>query len=167
MNEEHASAQTQRGEPGPTLSRTVDAPASAVWAVVSDGWYYANWVVGASRVRDVDHGWPALGTRVHHSFGLWPAVISDFTRVEQSTPETDLVLTARGWPIGEARVHLCIQPQGPERCVVTITEDAVSGPGRIMPAPVRHAILVPRNKETLHRLALLAQGRHRESKRAG
>lgn len=163
--DEQQAQQEHRGEPGPTLSRAVDAPASAVWDVLADGWSYATWVVGASRVRDVDRGWPAEGARVHHSFGLWPATIEDYTRVERSAAPTDLVLRARGWPVGEARVHLTLTPQGPQRCLVSLTEDAVSGPGRLIPPPIRHAILLPRNKETLHRLALLAEGRHREARR--
>lgn len=167
MTDERQARQQHRRDPGPTLSRQVEAPASAVWEVLSDGWSYATWVVGASRVRDVDAGWPAEGTRVHHSFGVWPAVIQDFTRVERSTPPTDLVLTARGWPVGEARVHISVSEDGPARSVVTISEDATTGPGKLIPGPVRHAILVPRNKETLHRLALLAEGRYRETLRNG
>ncbi len=29
--------------------------------MLSDGWLYASWVVGASRVRDVDPRWPSPG----------------------------------------------------------------------------------------------------------
>ncbi len=150
-----------RKDPGPTLSRDVAAPVDAVWAVLADGWSYANWVVGAARVRDVDPDWPAVGARVHHSFGVWPALIQDFTRVERSVQPEELELTARGWPAGEAHVHISVRPAGPERSIVTITEDAVSGPGRFVPAPVRHLMIAPRNRETLHRLALLAEGHHR------
>ena len=162
----HDAGGAHRHDPGPTLTRHVRAPADAVWSVLSDGWSYAMWVVGASRVRAVDPSWPDVGTAVHHSFGLWPAVIDDLTKVERLQPGSDLVLTARGWPAGEARVHLSVAPSGPDRCVVTLTEDAVSGPGTLVPAPLRHLLLVPRNRETLHRLALLAEGRHREA-RAG
>jgi uncharacterized protein YndB with AHSA1/START domain len=151
-------------EPEPTISRPVAAPPSAVWALLADGWSYANWVVGAARVRDVDVDWPAAGAKVHHSVGLWPLLIQDFTRVERVADGTDLVLTARGWPVGEAHVHLSVRPDGPGRSVVTITEDAVSGPGRLVPPPVRHFLLGPRNRETLHRLALLAEGHHREDR---
>ncbi|MCW3158774.1 SRPBCC family protein [Micropruina sonneratiae] len=145
--------------PGPTVTRRVAAPAAAVWAVLADGWSYATWVVGASRVRDVDEGWPAPGTRVHHAFGPWPLIVQDVTEVDSAEPGRELVLTARGWPIGEARVTLTIRPDGEANSVVTITEDAVAGPGRLMPAPLRHLLLRPRNTETLYRLALLAQGR--------
>ena len=152
--------QAHAREPGPTISREVDAPAEAVWAVLADGWLYATWVVGASRIRDVDAGWPAVGTKIHHSVGLWPALINDTTSVERAGPPHELVLTARGWPAGEAHVHLSVEARGESRCVVTITEDAVSGPVTLIPAPLRHRLLAPRNRETLLRLALLAEGRH-------
>ena len=42
-----------------------------------------------------------------------------------------------------------------------MTEDAVKGPGTLVPKPLRTLALVPRNIETLHRLALLAEGRGR------
>lgn len=155
-----ASASSHHREPGPTISRQVAAPPDAVWSVLADGWLYATWVVGTSRVRSVGPSWPAPGSRIRHSVGLWPLLIDDFSAVEQMVDGKELVLIARGWPVGEARVHLSVTP-GPEAtCVVTLTEDAVSGPGKLIPARLRHALLRPRNRESLHRLALLAEGRH-------
>ena len=145
----------------PRVSRSVAAPADAVWAVLADGWQYATWVVGASRVRAVDDGWPDTGTRLHHSVGLWPALISDSTVSEECEAPRHLVLTARGWPAGEARVEIEVVPDGPGTCTVSIAEDASSGPGRLVPAPVRQAMILPRNREALKRLALIAEGRHR------
>jgi short-subunit dehydrogenase/uncharacterized protein YndB with AHSA1/START domain len=147
----------------PRVSRSVAAPAEAVWEVLADGWQYATWVVGASRVRAVDEGWPQPPARIHHSFGLWPAVISDTTVSEEAERPHHLVLTARGWPLGEARVELEIVPDGADTCTVTITEDATKGPGRLVPMPVRQAMILPRNREALRRLALLAEGRYREA----
>lgn len=149
----------------PRVSRAVAAPAEAVWAVLADGWQYATWVVGASRVRAVDEGWPAPGTRLHHSVGLWPALISDSTRSELAEAPHHLVLTARGWPIGEARVEIEVVPDGPQSCTVSIAEDASAGPGRLVPGPARQAMILPRNREALKRLALIAEGRHREALR--
>ena len=121
----------------PTVSRSVAAPPEAVWAVLADGWQYATWVVGASRVRAVDAGWPQAGTRLHHSFGPWPAVISDATVSDEAEEPHHLVLTAKGWPVGEARVEIEIVPDGPGDCTVSIAEDAITGPGRFVPKPVR------------------------------
>ena len=126
-----------RKDPGPTISRRVAAPADAVWSVLADGWSYANWVVGAARVRDVDSGWPAKGTRVHHSFGLWPLLIQDFTRVESVTPQRELVLTARGWPVGEAHVHISVRPDGADH-PVTVTADTANTAALASPSPQQH-----------------------------
>ena len=148
----------------PRISRSVAAPAEAVWDVLADGWLYASWVVGASRVRDVDETWPDAGSALHHSVGVWPAVLSDSTEVELAAPPHHLVLTPHGGPFGSARVDITIVPDGPETCTVTIAEDAISGPGRLVPMPARQAMVLPRNREALRRLGLLAEGRHRESR---
>jgi hypothetical protein len=49
-------------------------------------------VVGASRIREVEPDWPAKGSRIHHSFGVWPLVIDDDTEVLRSEPEHELLL---------------------------------------------------------------------------
>ena len=150
-----------------TVNRTVDAPAQAVWDVLADGWLYATWVVGASRVRGVDDPFPAPGARIHHSFGIWPALISDTTHVVSSTPPTELELRAKGWPAGEAQVVITITPAGGESSTVSISEDAVTGPGTLLPRPLRQLAIGPRNVEALRRLAYLAEGRYREHSTTG
>jgi hypothetical protein len=129
-----------------------------VFAILSNGWLYPTWVVGASRMRDVEKSWPAVSATIHHSFGVWPLLINDTTSILEWDPPRHALLKARGWPAGSARVALDVAPV--ERgCTVTITEDAVEGPGRrLLPEPVRTAALLPRNKETLQRLAFLAEG---------
>jgi len=126
--------------------------------VLSDGWLYPLWVVGASRIRDVDDGWPAEGRKLHHSFGVWPLVIDDTTEVIEIQPDQRIVLEARGWPVGTARVEITVQPDG-NGSLVSIAEDVSSGPGQLVPQPVRVAAMDLRNKETLRRLAYLAEGR--------
>lgn len=145
-----------------TVSRDVDAPVQAVWDVLADGWDYATWVVGASRVRAVDRAWPAEGAQLHHSFGVWPLLISDTSKVIASTPPTALTLVARGWPAGEAAVVITVTARGDETCTVAIAEDAVKGPGALVPKPLRQMAIGPRNVEALRRLAYLAEGRYRE-----
>lgn len=149
----------------PRISRSAAAPADAVWAVLADGWLYASWVVGASRIRDVDAGWPSPGTRLHHSVGLWPALISDHTEVELSEPPHRLVLTAHAQVLGSARVELTIVPHGPQACTVMMAEDATGGLGRLVPMPARQAMILPRNHEALRRLVMLAEGQHRSASR--
>ena len=139
------------------VHRRMNAPTDAVWAVLADGWLYSSWVVGTARVRSVDLDWPAVGSRLHHSFGIWPLLIDDKTVVVDAEPGERLELTAHGWPAGEAEVRLDLVPAD-AGCLVRLTEDAVSGPGALVPLPVRQPLIAMRNTETLRRLAFLAEG---------
>lgn len=128
-----------------------------VFRVLADGWLYPTWVVGASRVRAVDRQWPAVDSRIHHSFGVWPALLDDTTSVLEWDPPRLMRLRARGWPMGEASVTIEVKERG-AGCVVRITEDATIGPGRVIPEVVRDLLLHNRNRETLQRLAFLSEG---------
>lgn len=140
------------------VERRVAATPEQVWAVLADGWLYPLWVVGAARMRDVDDDWPAKGSRLHHSVGSWPALLDDTTTMLEATPPTYARLKARAWPSGEAEVRLHLQSQGAQTLVV-IEEDAVSGPGTLVPGPARRALITWRNVEALRRLAALAERR--------
>ena len=80
-----------------TVTRHIKASPDEVWAVLANGWLYTNWVVGTSRIRDVDATWPATGTSLHHSFGIWPMVINDRADVKESVSGQRLVLRTRAW----------------------------------------------------------------------
>ncbi len=139
------------------VRRTIDALPAQVWAVLSDGWLYPSWVVGASRMRDVDASWPAPGSELHHSVGLWPLLLDDRTEVLGAKPQKQLRLKAHGWPAGAAEVLIELEAVGPGT-EVTIREDAIAGPATLIPVPVRQLGVIPRNRETLRRLAFLAEG---------
>jgi uncharacterized protein YndB with AHSA1/START domain len=143
-----------------TTSRPVAATPEQVWEVLSDGWLYPLFVVGASRMRAVDDTWPAVGSRLHHSVGSWPLLIDDTTEVLEVEEGKRLLLLARGWPAGQAHVDISLQPSG-DTTVVTITEDATAGPGTLIPKPLRDAQLHVRNVEALRRLSFLVEGRTR------
>ena len=129
-----------------------------VFDVLADGWLFPVWVVGASRMRDVDVNWPQVGASLKHSFGVWPALINDETVVEEWDPPRRMTMRPKGWPIGEARVEIDVKPRD-GGCVVRIREHAVRGPGRFVPAPIMDLGLSARNIETLRRLAFVAEGR--------
>ncbi len=136
----------------------VEATPDQVWRVLADGWLYPLWVVGATRMRDVDEAWPSVGAQLHHSVGAWPLVLDDTTEVLTAEPPSLLRLRARAWPTGEAQVELRLEPTaGGTR--VTIFEDAVTGPAKLAPKPLRSIGLGLRNRETLRRLAFVAEGR--------
>ena len=142
----------------PTNTRIVHATPDQVWKVLADGWLYPLWVVGASRMREVDDTWPAVGSKLHHSVGAWPLLLDDRTEVLGAVPQKQLRLKAHGWPAGAAEVLIELEPSG-AGTEVTIREDAVAGPARLVPGPLRQAAVVPRNREALRRLAFLAEGR--------
>lgn len=128
-----------------------------VFRVFEDGWLFPSWVVGASRMRDVDVDWPHPGAELHHSVGTWPALLDDTTEVLAYEPPRRFVLQARGWPVGEAQVTLEVKPfRGGS--LVRIEEHASSGPATLVPAPVMDLLIRWRNAETLQRLAFLAEG---------
>jgi hypothetical protein len=140
-----------------TVSLLCNSSAADVWRVISDGWLYSGWVVGASRIRDVDAEWPRTGAQLHHSVGAWPLVIDDSTKVAAVEPGRSLELVARGWPMGEAKVEITLEDRG-NQCRVTIAEDAIRGPGKLMPKFLRDPMISARNRETLRRLELMAIG---------
>ncbi|MHC6592299.1 SRPBCC family protein [Arthrobacter sp. C152] len=140
-----------------TVSQQFNSPAADVWRVIADGWLYSGWVVGASRIRDVDAEWPQVGARLHHSVGAWPLVIDDSTKVTAVQPGRSLELVARGWPMGEAKVDITLEQLG-DGCKVTIAEDAIKGPGKLVPRFLRDPVISARNRETLRRLELMAAG---------
>ena len=144
------------------VTQHVLATPEEVFEVLSDGWRYPSWVVGASHVRAVEPDFPAAGTRIHHSSGVWPVLLKDETRVERCEPPHRLVLLARGRPWGEARVDLTMTAED-GGTLVRLEEEPVSGVGRLAHNPVSEALLKARNVETLARLAAMAEHRTQPS----
>jgi uncharacterized protein YndB with AHSA1/START domain len=141
-----------------TTTRELEATPDQVWEVLADGWLYPLWVVGASRMREVDDGWPAAGTRLHHSVGSWPLLIDDRTEVVTCEPPALLELRAHGWPAGRADVTIRLRALG-AATEVSMTERAASGPGALVPKVVQDPLLHWRNTESLRRLAYLVERR--------
>jgi uncharacterized protein YndB with AHSA1/START domain len=141
-----------------SVSRPMRAPPERVFAELSDAWMYTSWVVGAAHIRGVDDGWPAAGTRLYHAVGGWPFIIRDSTRVIEVDPPRGLVLQARAWPAGEARIEVTIDPSD-GGCVVHMHERPTSGPGRWLHNRITDKLLEKRNVEALERLACIAENR--------
>ncbi|MEV4603668.1 SRPBCC family protein [Amycolatopsis sp. NPDC049253] len=147
------------------VTRLVRASPAAVFAVLADGWSYAGWVVGSSHIRDVDATWPAVGSRLHHSVGAWPAQVQDSTVVLAVRPGESLKLEAQAWPFGTAEVEVTLSVQDGQT-LVTMAERALRGPGKLLPEPVQALVLRPRNQESLARLADVVEGRERQQIRS-
>lgn len=141
-----------------TVSRKIKATPQRVWEVLADGWNYPLFVVGASRMRDVDIAWPEVGSKLHHSVGVWPALINDATVVLDMLPGARLKMRAKGWPLGEAEVEFRLTEKG-TGTLLEIEEHPTAGPGVLMPPPVKGLSLGWRNTETLRRIAFIAENR--------
>lgn len=136
------------------VERVMPVPPERVFAVLADGWLYAAWVVGASRIRAVDQHWPAAGSRIHHSVGVWPLLLDDHTEVVEALPPRRLVLRPRARPLGAALVELELFPAAAGTRVV-LREFPTNGPA-VLAAPLALALVPPRNREALRRLEYLA-----------
>ncbi|MFC7359306.1 SRPBCC family protein [Nocardioides astragali] len=143
-----------------TTSRPIAASPERVWEVLADGWLYPLFVVGATRMRGVDDTWPAVGSRLHHSVGVWPALIDDTTEVLEVEEGRRILLLARAWPAGQAHVEISLEPDG-KSTVVTMVEQVTGGPSALIPKPIQDPQLHLRNIETLRRLAFVVEGRTR------
>ena len=109
-------------------------------------------------MRSVDEEWPQVGTKLHHSFGVWPLLLNDETVVREWDPPRKAVISPKGWPVGEALVTIDVKPRG-AGCVVRIQEKAQKGPATVIPTFLMDVYLHWRNVETLRRLAFIAEGR--------
>jgi hypothetical protein len=145
--------------------RLVHANPSRVFDSLQDGWSFASWVVGASRIRVVSSDWPSPRSSLHHSIGIWPAVIDDQTMALEWAPPHHAAFRAHGGPLGVALVRFDVYNR-PDGCLVRMREDVLTGPLTMVPAWVRNGMLRVRNRETLRRLAYIAEGRHADAEGA-
>jgi uncharacterized protein YndB with AHSA1/START domain len=134
------------------VKRTVAASPDAVFSILADGWSYAGWVVGNSHIRRVDPEWPAEGSRIHHSAGMWPVMIPDVSTVVAVRPARLLELEARLWMLGRVRIRFTMTPAADGSTELAMEEEVVAGPASIVPVRIQALFLRPRNREALARL---------------
>ncbi|WP_278261266.1 SRPBCC family protein [Nocardia sp. AG03] len=146
-----------------TAEVTVPVPPEQAFAALADGSLYASWVVGASHIGEVDPGWPAVGSRIHYRFGLWPVLISDTTVVRAIDRPYRLELEARLWSVGSAAIELTLTEAVPGQTTIRMIERAVRGPARFVPGPAQDLVFAMRNQESLDRLANVIRARARHS----
>jgi hypothetical protein len=144
-----------------TVIRDTTATRQQVWDQIADGWTYSQWVVGNSRMRAVDANWPAPGSTIHHSIGVWPLLLNDETVVEECEPLRELVLIAKGRPFGKARITLRLSDTD-TGCRIEMSEVPITAPLKWLPARAALAAAWPRNQECTRRLVALAERRTSE-----
>jgi uncharacterized protein YndB with AHSA1/START domain len=143
-----------------TNRKLIDAPPERVFAILSDPGSYGHWVVGSSRIRDADPGFPGLGTRFHHTQGLFGRGIKDSTRVLECRPARRLVLRVCARPLAVGKVTLQLTPVG-GGTEVRMDELAVGGLLAALPRMLADPPTWLRNEISLGRLKSLAEGNGR------
>lgn len=138
------------------VSLLVDATPARLWEVLADGHRYADWVLGAKRVRAVDPDWPAVGASLHYTAGVGPLEQHDRTTVRTCRPEHLLELEVQAGLAGTARVFLRLQPEG-ARTRVVIDEHPWRGLARTLHTPLSSAAFAARNAVQVRRLRDLAE----------
>ena len=141
------------------VRRDTSATRERVWDVIADGWTYSQWVVGNSRMRAVDAEWPQIGSTIRHSIGIWPLVLDDVTEVQDCQPLQQIVLLAKGRPLGKARITLRLFDNDGGGCRIEMSEVPVGAPMGWVPNRLALAAAIPRNRECTWRLAALAEHR--------
>ena len=134
----------------------IDAVPETVYAVLSDAEKYADWVIGARKIRGADAQFPAVGSRFHHQVGVPPFVLNDHTEVREHEPPSRLVLRAKTRPFGSARVDLRLAAEG-AGTRVRMTEVAGDTPSRILLNRLSDPLVHARNARSLQRLRGLAE----------
>jgi len=135
--------------------RYMPVPPEAVWDVLADPGAYGYWVVGSKLIRDADPGWPAPGTRFHHTVGFGPFTLDDHTESVEADPPHRLVIRAKTRPALTARVQFdLIARSGGTLVRVHEDPDGVFAPLALNPA--LQLMVRLRNTESLMRLEELA-----------
>jgi hypothetical protein len=140
------------------VERTIQADPVQVFNAMSDAWLIPVWVVGATHIRDVDSEWPSPGSRLHHKVGAWPLALSDSTAVVECESPGRLVLQGRAYPFGEARIELSVW-SAPAGSLVRLGETPTHGLAYAFDNPLQRRVLRARNRESLDRLAAIAENR--------
>jgi uncharacterized protein YndB with AHSA1/START domain len=134
----------------------IEATPAEVFDVLVDPAAFVVWVVGAKEIRDVDDGWPAPGTRIHHTIGAGPFTVQDTTAIRRIDPPRHLELGVRFRPAGEGTVVVDLEPAYGGRCTrVRFSETFDAGAaGCSWGWPVDQLTRL-RNNLSLHRLRQL------------
>lgn len=124
----------------------------AVFEHLLNPWEYPKWLLGASKMRDVDDGWPAVGTKFHHRVGFGPVKVDDTSEILECDPPRRLVLKVKATPLVQGIVTFSLVPTAEGGTVLTLQEEpAVRIAGVLRPAldPPTHL----RNERSLKQLA--------------
>ena len=127
----------------------------AVWDVLAEPDSYGYLVAGSKAIRDAEPGWPAPGSKFHHTIGFGGLTLADHTVALESERPHRLRLRAKGRPLGTATVTLELARKD-GGTLVTMSEHPDGVFGLLALNPLLQALTRVRNAESLRRLEELA-----------
>ncbi|NEA59794.1 SRPBCC family protein [Streptomyces sp. SID13666] len=134
----------------------VERPPPAVWAVLSDGGRYADWVVGTHDSREAEGEWPAVGSSIAYCVKVGPVKLRNKTVVRVCDEGTRLELEAYAGPLGTARIAIEVRPWGRSSLVI-IDEHPLRGPSAAVHNSLIDMMLMVRHRNMLTRLAKVVE----------
>jgi uncharacterized protein YndB with AHSA1/START domain len=143
---------------GARATQPFASPSDDVFGVLADGERYADWVVGAKRVRAVDDTWPQPGARFHHEVGVGPLTLKDSSKLLEIDPPRRVVLEVRAWPAGKARVTITVSERPGGGSEVRLEEVPTEGLAKNLDSWGLRRLTMIRNVESLRRLRRLVDG---------
>lgn len=139
-------------------SRTLQASRDVVWNVLIDPHTYPDWLIGASRVRDVDDTWPSVGSRFRHRVGIGWMAIPDHSAVLDVDPGRLLRLEVKARPLISAVVTFVLVSDETGTVVSMEEEPRLRRIGNAV-RPVMDPTIHVRNHRSLRRLDRIVQRR--------
>ncbi|MGY1602150.1 SRPBCC family protein [Geodermatophilus sp. SYSU D00815] len=130
-----------------------------VWDVLADGHAYADWVLGTKEIRDVDAGWPAMGTALHYTVGVGPVTLEGRTTVRRLEEGRRLGLEADAGLLGSARIVIDLDEWG-EDTVVELDEHPLRGPAAWLHSPLSDVLVLLRGRPMLAQFSRVVEERH-------
>lgn len=143
--------------PSSAATIDIDAGIDDVFAVLSDPYSYADWVVGSDKVRTADADWPAAGSEFKHVVGVWPLKSHDHTVVEEVNSPNHLRLRVKARPFITGHVWLELAKRG-AGTHVEMYEGAADPLSRLLINRATQPLVKARNAVALRRLRDMAEG---------
>jgi hypothetical protein len=138
--------------------RLIKVSPQVVWALLTDGSRYAEWVVGTSASEPVRGRWPQVGSAIEYEIRVGPLRLSNETVVRYCDEGSELGLEARAGVLGTARISIRLRPWGPY-CLVIVDEHPLRGVGGALHNVGVEALIQLRHRAMLARLAELCEAR--------
>jgi uncharacterized protein YndB with AHSA1/START domain len=104
------------------VETTIPTSRERIYAVIADPDTYADWLVGAERIRSVDDEFPRPGTGFDHRVGGPGVTVADRTTSVAADPSRGLALDVHAGPF-EARVVIELRSVSDRATCVRLSEE--------------------------------------------